>query len=535
MPRPPAVCRSADAARFARERLTDRNFEGLKRPTRCCLGLCGRKKSVRDQPTKKQLPGELRRALDAMSDEALQVASRKFIESGLGPNHGGISFDETLVNLTHARDVLSAALNTGMFIQSSLRIQHELYGQVRALDGQLADLAAGKDVVSALQAGVEKLNEEVWQYRLLDLSSEGALGFQARMNQLKSQEALIRKAVSAAGEFDGLYQNADRMIGSIAERVTSIAAERASTAELVKQLQTILSESTEINQQMTTLGTQAGRQESIATGQLIAARQAFTETEAVAMKSREAQAELVKQLQTILSESTEISHKMTTLGAQAARQESIATGQLIAARQAFAETEAVATKSREAQAEIDAGRNAFKKLAAQAQQLVATTESAAKAALTKQLQEFTTKSDAAVAGFVTKSETSLTAGDDELKRLVAQFDELEGQAEKAMERATGASLLQAFQRRQLDMLGAKKFWGTALALSVVVLLAFVGYFVYTLPFVTAYDAAFYTRVSVAIPLTWAVGFCGFRYSRERRRAREFDESLPPILQASGPR
>ena len=54
------------------------------------------------EPTKEQLPGELRRALDAMSDEALQAASHKFIESGLDPNRGGISLDETLVN-THPR------------------------------------------------------------------------------------------------------------------------------------------------------------------------------------------------------------------------------------------------------------------------------------------------------------------------------------------------------------------------------------------------------------------------------------------------
>jgi hypothetical protein len=342
---------------------------------------------------------------------------------------------------------------------------------VRALDGQLTKLVAGKDVLSALQAGVEKLNEEVWQYRLLDLSSEGALGFHARMNQLKSHEALIRKAARAAGEFDGLLKDADRMIGSISERAAEIAAERASTGELVTQLQTILRESTEISQ------------------------------------------------------------KMATLGTQAAPQESIATKQLIAARQAFAETEAVATKSKEAQATIDAGRDTFKKLTVQAQQIVATTESAAKAALTKQLQEFTARSEAAVAGFATESATSLAAGNDELKRLVAHLDELEDQVEQAMERATGASLFQAFQRRQLDMLGAKKFWGTALALSVVVLLAAVGYFVYSLSFVTAYDAAFYTRLSIVIPLTGVVGFCGFRYSRGRKRAREFNESLPPSLQA----
>lgn len=78
---------------------------------------------------------------------------------------------------------------------------------------------------------------------------------------------------------------------------------------------------------------------------------------------------------------------------------------------------------------------------------MAATESAAKAALTKQLQEFTARSEAAVAGFATESATSLAAGNDELKRLVAHLDELEDQVEQAMERATGASLFQAFQRR----------------------------------------------------------------------------------------
>ena len=272
---------------------------------------------------------------------------------------------------------------------------------------------------------------------------------------------MVRKAVRAAQKFEGLLQNVDRMVDSITERSTSIAAEHASTTELVEQLRTILRESTEIGQQMKSFGTQA------------------------------------------------------------ARLESLATNQLVAARQAFSDTEAIAAKSKEVQVEIDAGRDAFRKLAAVQQ-----------AALTQQLQEFKTKSDAAVAGFVTKSVTSLAAGDEELKRLVAQLEELEQQVEKAMERATGASLVQAFQRRQLDIIGARKFWGTALASCMVLLLTAIGYFIYTLQFVTEYDAAFYTRLSITIPLTWAVGFCGSRYARESKRAREFNESLPPSLQAS---
>ena len=419
------------------------------------------------EPTKDQLPSELRRVLDELSDEALQTASRKCIEGGLDQNSVGMSLDETFVNLTHARDVLFAALETGKFVQSPLRIQRDLYGQVQALARKLVELAEGKDVRSDLQAGVEKLNEEVWQYRLLDLSSDGVLGFHARMNRLRSEEALVHRAVRAAGELDGLLQSASGMVESITARAASIAEERAETTQIVEQLRAILRESTEIGQKMTSLGTQATRHESIATKQLVAARQAFSDTEAVAAKAR--------------AEAKKYTELVGDISAQLTRAAAVH-----------------------------------------------------QAALPPQLQEFKAKGEAAVAGFVTKSETSLAAGDDELKRLVAQLNELEAQVEKAMERATGASLFQAFQRRQLDMLGAKKFWGNALALSVLVLLGAVGYFVYTLPFVTAYDTAFYTKLSIAVPLIWVAGFCGFRYSRERRRAREFNESLPPSLQASGP-
>ena len=164
--------------------------------------------------------------------------------------------------------------------------------------------------------------------------------------------------------------------------------------------------------------------------------------------------------------------------------------------------------------EIDAARDMFQK-PEQAQQLLTATESTAKAqreaeakkfesfttsmdaridelvsgvsaqlakataahqvALTTQLQEFTAKSDAAVAGFVAESEASLDAGDEEFKRLAEHLNELEEQVEEAMRRATGLSLSHAFQRRQLEIVEAKTFWRRALAMCVGLLLTAVGY------------------------------------------------------------
>ena len=71
-----------------------------------------------------------------------------------------------------------------------------------------------------------------------------------------------------------------------------------------------------------------------------------------------------------------------------------------------------------------------------------------------------------------------------------------------------------------------------MAASVMLLLGVGAYLAYALPPVPTDSTAFYARLSVAIPLVIAVGFCGIRYSRERTREREFNESVPPGLQDS---
>ena len=451
-----------------------------------------------DEPARDQLPSELRRALSFLSDEAQHAASRRFIESGLDPHGDGLSLDGVLVTLSDARDVLSDALETGKFVQSPLAVQYDLYGQVQALGSALTSIAGGQSTLPDLQARVEKLNAEVWPFRLLDTSAAGVMSFLSRMNQLRSQEALIRKTVRAAGEFDGLLKNADRMLAEIAERASSIADERASTATVVEQLQTLLRESTELSEQIATLGTHAARQESIATRQLVAARQAFTDTEAAAASAKEAQAEAVAGRESF-----------QVLTAQVEQQ--------------LAETERAAKTQRDAAAQKHA--ELLKDVSAECAKAAA----AHQAALAKQIEEMTVKGDAAVDAFVVKSEKALDEGDEEVKGLVEHLEELEGHIDEAMERATGVSLLHAFQRRQFDIVNARKFWSRAFAGSVLLLLAVVGYLVYALPSLPTVGAAFYVRLSIAIPLIVAVGFCGVRFARERTREKEFDASVPPGL------
>jgi len=62
---------------------------------------------------------------------------------------------------------------------------------VQKISDVLTSLVNGTDAVQNLEDVVEDLTASVWQYNLHNLSRE-VLGFQEKMNQLKSQETLIR-------------------------------------------------------------------------------------------------------------------------------------------------------------------------------------------------------------------------------------------------------------------------------------------------------------------------------------------------------
>jgi hypothetical protein len=48
-----------------------------------------------------------------------------------------------------------------------------------------------------------------------------------------------------------------------------------------------------------------------------------------------------------------------------------------------------------------------------------------------------------------------------------------------------------------------------------------GLFIWSLQFVQVYNAAFYLKLSVSIPLIYAIAFCNLQYSRERKLEEEY--------------
>ncbi len=486
-----------------------------------------------DMPTKEDLPKELQRILNTLTEDAQRAAIRKSTELAYDPNRGRISLEETLINLTQARDILLDAIEKGKSVQLPLKLQYALYGQVVAVDRELKELIEGKDAILNLESAVEELNASVWQFRLHDLSDQ-VLGFHSKMNQLKSQETAIRKAMRATEEFDTLRENADQTFESISNRAKAIAEEHASATKVVEQLQAALRESTETGQKVSNLGAQVAQHETTALQQLASAKLAAGDTEAIAAKSKEMRIEIEASRVSLQDLTTRAEHLLTsTENTAKAQREAEATSHAEFVSTADAEMSALRTKldgaiddlTETTQASLESltsstGARATE-LVDNATARLAKAESAQQAKLTEQLQEFATAHKETVEAFVTKSDAALSFGNDELKRLVAQLDELEGRIREAIERATGYTLFHAFQKRQMEIAKAKNQWAVALAACVLMSLAGSGLFIYSLQFVTEYNAAFYLKLSISIPLIYAIAFCNLQYSRERKLEEEY--------------
>jgi len=120
-----------------------------------------------------------------------------------------------------------------------------------------------------------------------------------------------------------------------------------------------------------------------------------------------------------------------------------------------------------------------------------------------------------------KSDAMIADSSAEMRRLTSELAKLEEGIRASIERATGFSLFHSFQKRQLDIELAKRFWMYALAGTVVVSLCISAVFIWSLQFVTQYNAAFFLKLSISLPLVYAIAFCSIQYGRERRLEEEY--------------
>lgn len=116
------------------------------------------------------------------------------------------------------------------------------------------------------------------------------------------------------------------------------------------------------------------------------------------------------------------------------------------------------------------------------------------------------------------AEKAIKTNKDATDELVKHLGILEDQIRVQIQKATGFSLFHSFQTRQLELAKSKNFWIWALGFLV---LASLGVSIFVIWSTTVFDVAFYLKLSMSLPLIYAITFCTVQYGRERKLEEEY--------------
>ena len=493
-----------------------------------------------------------------LSDDAQQVTLRKAKELGFDLNKGVIPFDETLLNLTNNRDVLLDAIEKNRLTQLPLKIQQGLLADAKKVSTQLASIALGSDSIIPLENAVEDLTASVWSSGLQHLSGE-LLAFARKMNQLKTLESHLGHAKRKAEDFLDKESKATGAIAQIDSYLEAASATSTKIADAVAAMEPTASHIKEIEQQVT--ASHATIQENAKNSTDSAAKIGVyaSEAEASAKRTKELLSETDSLKETLrttdeamkaLRSSTEetlktslnsFEAKLATLEGELKTSQGLheakftaletATKTSIEANRKTA-TDAVDLLKTETSTTISASLSATKTstdaLLAAFQKAENDRATRAQDQLTASKNEFTTAAIAAKDIYSAKfaeleimAEGVVKKNDAELKRLTNELKTLEGVIREKIELATNYQLFHSFQTRQFAIEKSKNFWARALALCVGISVVASIVFICCLPYVKVYDAAFYLKLSISLPIIFAITFCSMQFTRERNLEEEY--------------
>lgn len=150
--------------------------------------------------------------LTTFTEESQQAALAKCVELGFDTKRGDVSLDESYINLSLACNILRDAIEQRKLIQLPISIQKIFVATLESIVRAQTGLMAGTDEIVNLSVAIEKLNADIWQYGLHNLSDE-VLGYQTKLNQLKSMELAAVETQKKLQEGILVKENLERLLG----------------------------------------------------------------------------------------------------------------------------------------------------------------------------------------------------------------------------------------------------------------------------------------------------------------------------------
>ena len=123
--------------------------------------------------------------------------------------------------------------------------------------------------------------------------------------------------------------------------------------------------------------------------------------------------------------------------------------------------------------------------------------------------------------FAKRSEETVEANHKRTEQLIEDLAKLKDQIREQIQQATGFQLFGAFQARQNEIAKSKNFWVYAIGALVVISAGVTIWIAHEAQFYSANNFAFWVKLSLTVPLGFAITFCTVQYGRERRLEEEY--------------
>ena len=122
------------------------------------------------------------------------------------------------------------------------------------------------------------------------------------------------------------------------------------------------------------------------------------------------------------------------------------------------------------------------------------------------------------AGEITEYRETIESTNEKADQIIDRNSKLQEEIVDKLQKATGYSLFATFQTRKNALAKVKWLWAIALAVLIVVSAL---WSMYLAENTKLFSATFYLKLSMSLPLIYAIWFCTSQYSKERRLEEEY--------------
>jgi chromosome segregation ATPase len=468
-----------------------------------------------------------------LTEEAVAAALKKCKDAGFDQNRGLVPLQESFINLLSARGILEDAIEKQKLVQLPITVQKELLSNLQTISRSLQGLSDGTDEVVNLANSIELLNTSIWKFGLHNLSDE-VLGHQKKLNQIKSQEVQLSKAIA---ELATAQQAAAKAV-SAASEVEQKKTEALAALEQVKQSN---ASSAALAEQIKETGGKISavystiQQQEKQSGELASSiKTANNELTAIDASIRKFYGEVEEHRRKISQTGEDAASLIRTSEAAVKKLVDGATDNIGAAVESLHETERSVTDklTNEINSKALETKEALAKLSSETQAANVNFQAEVGTKLTAKLEQVGAASSKLHTDAQSKLEeletklnqrSSETIGTNQKKTdvLIDELAKLKDQIREQIQQATGFQLFGAFQSRQNEIAKSKNRWVWAIAALVVISAGVTIWIAHEAQYYSVNSFAFWVKLSLTVPLGFALTFCTVQYSRERRLEEEY--------------